>query len=322
MDYELVIDNNQNGKAYKATRLIKSVDIQTDISGKPSKMNFQLIKDDNICYFEGNHVRFYANDKPIFYGYIFSKSRGSDQIIKTTAYDQLRYLKNKDTFVFFNQTASEIVKTVANRFGLKVSDHIADTEHVIPQMIMDNKTGIDIIKSALDRTLIATGNMYILYDDFGFLTLKHIEDLKTNLVIGEGSLATDYTYKTSIDNAVNQIKISKKDKKTGKRIGYIVRDSNNIGKWGLLQDFSKAKKGENEAQIKQRAENMLKLKNKVGRTLSIPCLGDFRVRAGTGVYVKLPNVGDISYDKYLLVKSVKHKIAKEAHTMNIDLFTI
>ncbi|WP_066505549.1 XkdQ/YqbQ family protein [Abyssisolibacter fermentans] len=322
MKYELVIENNQNGKAYDATSLIKSVEYETSISGKPGKLSFELIKDESICYFEGNPVRFYVDDKPIFYGYIFSKSRDSNQIIKTTAYDQLRYLKNKDSFALFNKTATEVVRAVAAVFNLRVGN-LSDTKHVIPQMIMDNKTGLDTICMALDRTLIATGDMYVFYDDFGKLNLKHINELRTKLVIGDKSLATDYKYKSSIDeNVTNQVKIMRKNKDTGKREIYIVKDSTNIAKWGILQEFDKAKNGENKAQIQQRAENMLKLRNKVYRELSIPCLGDFRVRAGTGVYVYLPDIGDISYDQYFIVESVKHKISKEEHTMDIDLIMV
>lgn len=320
MAYKLIIENTSNGKLYDVTDLIERVEYETVLSSKPSKLSFDLIKDDNVSYFEGNPVRFYQDDKPLFYGYIFSKKRKSDQIIKTTAYDQIRYLKNKDSFIFINKTATQIIQAVANTFNLKVGS-LANTGHAIPELIMDNKTGLDTIFTALDRTLIATGNMYVFYDNFGQLELKHVNDLRTNLVIGDKSLAEDYEYSTSIDeNVANKVKIIKDNKDTGKREVYIVQDSSNIAKWGILQEFDKAKEGENKAQIAQRAENMLKIKNRLYRKLSIPCLGDFRVKAGTGIYINIADLGDISYQQYFIVNSVKHEIEKGIHTMDIDVY--
>ena len=49
---------------------------------------------------------------------MFRKKRDKEQIITTTAYDQLRYLKNKDTRVYVNKRADEVVRSIASDFQL------------------------------------------------------------------------------------------------------------------------------------------------------------------------------------------------------------
>ena len=53
------------------------------------------------------------------------------------------------------------------------------------------------------------------------------------------------------------------------------------------------------------AKSLLQEKNRVGKTLSLPCLGDLRVRGRTGVRVVLP---DLSLDGWMVVDRVRHTI--------------
>ena len=60
-----------------------------------------------------------VNGKNVFYGFVFIKKRDKDGIISVTAYDQLRYLKNKDTYVYTNKTAGEFIQMVASDFNMQ-----------------------------------------------------------------------------------------------------------------------------------------------------------------------------------------------------------
>ena len=77
---------------------------------------------------------------------------------------------------------------VAGDFGLKVGN-IEDTEYIIPRRSEDNKTLFDIVQSALNETITNTGKMYVLYDDFGSLTLKNIENMITEFVLDENNVS-------------------------------------------------------------------------------------------------------------------------------------
>ena len=88
--------------------------------GSPGKLEFTVLKDEKLYFEEGAIVRMTSDSTNVFYGFVFKKSYDKDKNIKVTAYDQLRYLKNKDTYVYKNKTATELVKMIANDFNLNV----------------------------------------------------------------------------------------------------------------------------------------------------------------------------------------------------------
>ena len=51
---------------------------------------------------------------------MFKKQSDKENIINVTAYDQLRYLKNKDTYIYSNKTVSELIEMIAADFNLRV----------------------------------------------------------------------------------------------------------------------------------------------------------------------------------------------------------
>ena len=70
----------------------------------------------------------------VFFGFVFKQNRSKDQIITVTAYDQLRYLKNKDTKVYEGKTAAQFVKMIADDFALNVGT-LEDTGFVIESRV-------------------------------------------------------------------------------------------------------------------------------------------------------------------------------------------
>lgn len=312
--YELYITNK--GKTYKPI-IEGNPEWETTRAGQPGKLTFNVVKDNIIDFQEGNPVIFRVDGQDVFFGFVFTKGRDKDQIIKVTAYDQLRYLKNKDTYVYENKKASDVVRMIANDFNLQTGT-IDDTGYAIASRIQDNKTLFDIIYDALDLTLMNTGKMYVLYDDFGKLTLRDIENMKVpDLVVGDYN-AQNYSYQTDIDtDTYNKVKLYRDNEKTGKREIYIAQDSSNINNWGVLQYFDKV---DENANPKAKAEGILKLKNKKKRTLQLKnVLGDIRVRAGTSVMTLLKDVGDISVQQYMLVEKAKHVFGNDEHWMTLDL---
>lgn len=84
---------------------------------------------------------------PVFYGFVFEKSRkgSTDDIIQITVYDQLYYLKNKDTYVYTNKTAADVIRMIAEDFQLNVGD-LEDTGYTIGSRVEDNQTLFDITR--------------------------------------------------------------------------------------------------------------------------------------------------------------------------------
>ncbi|WMM24041.1 hypothetical protein RBU61_14070 [Tissierella sp. MB52-C2] len=312
--YKLYIVNNK--KTWEPI-IEGSVTWETARMGQPGKLSFNVVKDEKIDFQEGNEVQFMVDDEKIFRGYVFSKERDKDQIIKVTAYDQLRYLKNKDICIYEEKKASDVISKIAKDFNLETGT-IADTGYVIPSRVRDNMTLFDIIYDALDLTLMNRGKLYVLYDDFGKLTLQDVEKMKMpNLALGEYN-SQNFSYKTDIDtDTYNKVRLYRENEKTGKREIYEVKHSQNMNKWGTLQYFESVNEDTN---AKVKAEAILKMKNRVNKSLSLKdVLGDTRVRAGTSVMVLMRDIGDISIKQYMLVEKCSHVFSNNENWMTLDL---
>ncbi|WP_281868337.1 XkdQ/YqbQ family protein [Brevibacillus parabrevis] len=319
---EILIDN-KDGNVWDISGLVSSVSWDTVRIGKPSKLEVTFIKgaiyeDKSFKYNNGDIIRFRKDGMNVFYGYIFDINSGKDELVKVTAYDQLRYLLANDTYVFKNVTAIQVIKQIADDFRLKTGV-LSDAGYKIPTLVEDNKKLLDIIYKSLDLTLINTGRNYVLLDDFGEISLRNVEDMKLDFVLGDGSLMYDYDYKRSIDSdTYNRVKIVRNNKKTKRRDVYMAQ-SNTIGKWGLLQLYQTADENANDAQIKQLLDTLMRVKNRESKIFTIKAIGDIRVRAGCYLPVIIEEIG---INQYFLVDECSHSIEGEDHTMTVDLKVI
>lgn len=294
----------------------EGIEWETERKGAPGKLTFRVVTDEALNFTEGNTVQLSVDGDNVFKGFVFTKKRDKFGIINVTAYDQLRYLKNKDCYVYPKaMTAAELIKALAADYQLQVGE-IEDTQYVIQKRVEDNSTLFDIIQNALDLTLQNKKKLYVLYDNFGKLSLKDAENLKLDLLI-DADTAENYSYTSSIDSQTyNQIKLYYDNKDTGKREVYKVLDSANIAKWGVLQYCDSI---EEQTNGKAKADALLGLYNHKARNLSIgSAFGDVRVRAGTSIMIQL-NLGDIQVQNYMLVERVRHSFKHREHLMNLDL---
>ena len=172
------------------------VQIETDRHGSAGKMTFTTMAVKS--FLEGDPVAFYYDNKCIFKGYVFTKKRNKSlPKITVTAYDQLRYLKNKFSYVFVNKKASDIVKSLCEDFNLEVGT-IEDSKYVVEAIAEENKAAIDIIMTATQETLANTGQMFVLYDDAGKVCYRNVLNLKVDTILDKDT-AQDLDYQTSID---------------------------------------------------------------------------------------------------------------------------
>ncbi|MBQ8765399.1 MAG: hydrolase [Clostridia bacterium] len=312
MNIELLIEHNK--KLYSPITQ-DGIVWSTDRKGSPGQLTFKVVKDDVLDFTEGDAVRLRIDEHDVFYGFVFTKKRNKEQIIDVTAYDQLRYFKNKDTYVYENKTAGELIQMIANDYHLQTGV-IEDTGFKIPSRVEENTALFDMAQNTLDLTLMERGKMFVLYDDFGKITLKDIENMKVDVLIDEGS-AENLDYTSSIDsNTYNKVKLTYDNEKTKTREVYIAQHGENINQWGLLQFFEKLNEGENG---QEKANALLSLYNKKTRNLSIKnAFGDIRVRAGCLVPVIL-NLGDMILQSYMLVEKCKHEIKGGMHMMDLTL---
>lgn len=287
----------------------------TERKGCPGELKFKVVKDDVISFTEGDAVRLKVNGQNVFYGFIFKKQRDKEQIISVTAYDQLRYLKNKDTIVYENKTAGELIQMIAKDYMMQTGT-IEDTGFKIKSRVEENTSLFDMIQNALDMTLENQKYMYVMYDDFGKIALKGLDNMRLNLLIDEET-GENFDYTSSIDsNTYNKVKLTYDNDKTGTREVYIAQDSENMNAWGVLQYFDTLQEGENG---KAKADVLLSLYNKKTRNLTIKnAFGDVRVRAGSMIVVMM-DLGDMKLKNLMLVEKCKHEFKESQHLMTLTL---
>lgn len=290
------------------------VTYETYRRGQASCLKFEVYKI-GLKVEEGDAVQFIYKNTKVFFGFVFAIEKSKDNFIKITAYDQLRYLKNKDTFIYTNTTCSNLLKSICSKFGLNAGS-IDDTRLPITRSD-DNKTLFDIIQNSLDETLITLGDMYILYDDFGKLNLKDVYYLRNNLLIYE-TTASDFNYKTSIDgDTYNQIKLVYENEDEGTRDVYIAKDSSNINKWGLLQYYDTVDEPD---KAKEKANQLLKLYNTKQKSLSIKnALGDPSVRAGFLILCQLKIDNETNIKNWMLIDKCKQTFYSDYSVMDLNL---
>lgn len=211
------------------------VTLEYERKGSPGKLTFNVVNDGNISFFEGNPVSLRVDGTRIFYGYIFSKKRNKDGIITVTSYDQIRYLKNKDTMIYENMKYSELLERIASENNLTTGT-IEDTEYVIGGRIEEGAL-LDILGNASDDTVLNTGKLFVLYDDNGALCLKNIQNMILPIMIDKDT-AEDFSYTSSIDEQTyNRIKLALDNGNTGERELYIANDEATQASWGILQYY-------------------------------------------------------------------------------------
>lgn len=329
---KLVIDKNNKGLnlkiihenvIYDVSQLCSDkVQLVTKRQASPAKLTFKIARDlveaGSVVFYEGDAVALMYDDVPMFWGYIFSKSRTKEQIIDVTAYDQTRYLKNKDTYCY-TKTASELIKTICNDYKLQTGT-IADTGFTITERVEDNQSLFDIIFNALDFTNIYTGKGFFFYDDFGDITLKPYDDLMLNLAfVSDDNTLIDFSYKTDIDtNSYNRILLYRDNEDTNTREVYSAQDSSNIMKWGVLQYSERISDSYTEGQIAEVADRMLNIYNRVKKTFSIEDSGVPELRAGNGIWVSIKDTGEVINAGYT-VESCTHTFENGRHTMKLEL---
>jgi hypothetical protein len=299
---------------YEISELVKEVSYTDKLNDGCGKLEFSYV-DDSLKIQNGSIVSFRYDNAGIFYGVVFKHGQNKKKEITVTAYDQLRYCKAKDTISVKDSTAANLVRKMCNYFGLKAGT-LTNPAYVLPVSVQENKTWLDIIYGAIEDTLTNSGEWYALRDEFGAVALRNLKELTLDLILGDYSLAYDYEYEKSIDDDFyNQIKLVSANETTGKADVYMPYDNASIEKYGLLQYYEVLDKNYNPSQAKIKADMLLSLYNREVETLTLNCLGDVRIRAGSSFY---GSIEDIELNKRLIVRSVTHDFLP-VHTMTVEV---
>lgn len=314
---ELVIASKAGGMI-EISGLVESCEWVTNRTGQPGKFTFTYLKDKDVTFTEGDVVRFSVDGQVQFYGWVFTRSETRWGEVSVTCYDRLRYLKANASYTFYSQSAGDILRQIAGDLQLDVGT-VEDTGYKLPSLVEQDQTCLDILQTAIEQTLLNTGRVFVLYDDGQGLALQEAANMMSDVVIGDRSLLTDYTYTTDIDKQTyNSIKLVRPNEETGRADVYIQEDSGTIGQWGLLQLYQKVDGDANEAQIKAQAAATLEYYNRVLKTLKISSLGVPGLHAGQMILVKADGMGDTGVSQYVMLERVSHRWENGVHTMDLE----
>ncbi len=299
-DYQIMYQNSRTGESWDITSLVSKPNWQTYRRGSPASLDMEVVKWQEIDWQLGSRIILKSGKLNLFAGYLVKIRRNEKMLMSLLAYDQIFYLKQqKAAYKLDGKRADQVIKMIADDFKLKTGN-LANTDYVIPKRDEDGQTLIDICLMALDLTLINTGKMFYLWDDFGALRISNVEDDKLQILIGDNSIATGFIHEQDIESdTYNQIKLVKDDAASGGRKAWVLPDSNHTDSlaldnqrlWGLLQYWEKVDEGLNDAQIEERARNLIQAKNRPRQSLVVNAIADLTVRAGKMVLVRVKELG-------------------------------
>jgi hypothetical protein len=209
-----------------------------------------------------------------------------------------------------------------------VLGEIAETKYVIPRRVEDMQPLLGIIETALTLEYENTGNEYVLYDEYGKLTLKAEESMYSDLLI-DNETCERFEYCVEIAETYNEMVLYSDNSKEGQRKIHMVEDMGKDGSkksWGILRNIEGYYGSENG---RVKAANMLKLCNKARRLLKVKqAFGDTRIRAGSRPFFRLGNgkggsmegiCGRELVNEYLTVESCVHVFSKDRHSMDLSM---
>lgn len=325
INFGKTLDIQINNKPIEAIGEIK---LKRFMRNSPSTLDITFRKSDLSNVELGQEITLKYNNNKAFKGYIFSIKENASDLVTVLAYDQLRYLKNHHTLLVKNKTVSQLLKDLCGYFKLKIGE-IEDTkvDIAVKQQIIENKAVFEIIYDGIMDTMIEEKKKnnriltYILYDDFGKITLKNSEKLTTNIFLDETNII-DYSNDLTIDGETyNKILIAYKDDDKHELNTFYFDSSDTQKKWGVLQKVENHK-NITKAQAEKLAKDLLTLYNTHNRSLKVKTLNtDINVRGGTKVPVIL-NTVDKQVKRFYLIKTVTHIFTNDEYLMELELLGV
>lgn len=323
--YQLIIQNIETNEIFDVSELASQIRYFTSMEGQPGKLTFMLEKDPNniLTISVGSIVSFKIVEdkveKGIFFGYVFTLGTDATEAYEVVAYDQMRYLKNEDIYNMKDMTASKLFIDLCNILGIQRYSVNIPSGYVLPTKLFNKQTYFNMIDWACKETLLKSPmhQYFFVRDVFGTLQFNELENAKTDYIIGDGSMLTDYKYELDIDSdTYNKVSIVKVSEKEGKVIPKQAESLSNIAKWGVLHFVKTVSEKMEDKEAQDFANQILDLKNRIKKTIKLNALGVPDLIAGSGFLLKLDK---LNLKEWMYIKSVTHNYDKDFHTMEMEV---
>lgn len=246
-----------------------------------------------------------------FRGIVFDRELNSEQQeVKFTAYDYLKYfLKSKGTYNFQNITPEDIAKKICSDEEINIG-HIESTGIRVNQ-INQSKAYYDIIMQAYTTAMKRTGYQYFCRINKMSFEVIIKGQIVANYILRPDTNMVGISYKSNIDNMVNQVKIyDDKNNYVG-----IVQNKDWINEFGILQDIYTIEEDKNTT---NEANNMLHGADSEIDTGDI--IGNINCITGYGIKTEIDYL-DIAKEAVWYIDTDTHTwdMGTHKHTMQLTL---
>lgn len=307
-------------RTYDISDIVESVTWSGRKGAAPRNISVSLIDDDSkkqgravVDCEEGQKCIFYWKGKELFRGIIMSHKQSESKKMTFKAYDNLIYIaNNKDSFSYEKKTASYIFQDGMNRLGLPYSE-IADSGHVISELVKPKTTYWDCFQEAMSQTFKATRNRFYIISEKGIISFKRRTEFNTQWVVETGVNLMSYSYSKSIEDTKTRFKLYSKE-------GTILMETANTEleqKIGTFQDVDKPSKDDlNDAELKELIDSMMEEEGSVKKELSINALGTVDAISGRCVFVIIKHLG---IKRTFYIDEDTHTFTGNYHKMQLKL---
>lgn len=235
----------------------------------------------------GAMIRLFDNTPTeIFRGYVFTQelTRSSGEI-SVTCFDGMTYFAhNKATYNFTNTTPEAIAERICHDFGVSVGDIIKTNVRI--SQVFKGEALYDIIMKAYTQASAVTGIKYMPIMWQGKFCVRQKGRDTSNYIASSKTNIYDAVYDESIDGMVNRVKIYASN---GAYLG-MVQNSDDISKYGLMQDIYEKQDNVNPTAAAKAALVRLKQAGKINCEFA-----DTTCIVGNAINIKEPYTGLVGH---------------------------
>ena len=319
------IEDYVGGMNYDVSDKVVSITKSMSMESTPGKCEVVLAYHP-IFMRMGSILRVWVNGLQWFNGRIFIDKHSSNGQIAITAYDALHAFKGSDSMVFENKNLTQMFREICGYFGTIPVVH--DTARfVLPKVKTDGSTFFSVLMDGINRTLIGTGDLWVIrgnWHQVEFLNTRlHFNRNPRMLIVGDASLATDFSLTRSAENISNYVKLVNENNEDKVRHVAIAQDYASQRQFGKLMTIEKSSDKLNYSQITDRARQILQSRTNIKTTFDITLAGHetlLPLRSGDSVVVNLSDLYKFNLGmRNGLIDGISHRIENDSYTVDLNL---
>ena len=326
--FKILLIKNDGNKSYDITPIVSGISWDSDMS-MYCPCDFEIAYHDMPQHFPknpcdlGDVIILLDNDKEIHRWILVNEDQSGRDTIKYTGYDYAWYLGKSTSVYQFNRiSATAAITKVLSDFGMMIGN-VAKMSTIIDDIYIE-KSPAHIIQDIWKKHESFSGKKYtvemregrIYIEEQGSLlikgTFKQADNL-SNIDVVKFPISASRT--RSIEELRNRIKILVKGKNDAYEVVALSQNESLISKYGLIEETFTVD-AEDKAKAREVARILLQRLGKIHETNTISLMGNTAFRGGYLVDINEEVTG--MKGRYV-IKSVKHSITNQIHTMDLEL---